>query len=39
MMPTNISGLKDQAASEELMHVALKRDAYRGWQRDYLGLP
>ena len=33
------AGLKDQAASEELMHVALNRDAYRGWQRDYLGLP
>jgi carboxyvinyl-carboxyphosphonate phosphorylmutase len=33
------AGLKDQAASEELMHVALNRDAYRRWQRDYLGQP
>ena len=33
------AALKDQAASEELMHVALNRDAYRRWQRDYLGQP
>jgi oxaloacetate decarboxylase len=33
------AGLKDQAASEELMHVALNRDAYRRRQRDYLGQP
>src|SRR5919109_3915243 len=33
------AALKDQAASEELMHLALNRDAYRRWQRDYLGEP
>ncbi|HSF32816.1 MAG TPA: oxaloacetate decarboxylase [Candidatus Tectomicrobia bacterium] len=33
------AALKDQAASEELMHLALNRDAYRRWQRDYLGQP
>jgi oxaloacetate decarboxylase len=33
------AALKDQAASEELMNLALNRDAYRRWQRDYLGQP
>jgi carboxyvinyl-carboxyphosphonate phosphorylmutase len=33
------AALKDQAASEELMHVALNQPAYRRWQRDYLGQP
>jgi carboxyvinyl-carboxyphosphonate phosphorylmutase len=33
------SALKDQAASEDLMNLALNRDAYRRWQRDYLGQP
>jgi oxaloacetate decarboxylase len=31
------AGLKDRAASEELMHQALNRASYRRWQRDYLG--
>jgi carboxyvinyl-carboxyphosphonate phosphorylmutase len=31
------SALKNQAASEDLMDLALNRDAYRRWQRDYLG--
>jgi carboxyvinyl-carboxyphosphonate phosphorylmutase len=33
------AALKDQAASEDLMNLALNRDAYRRWQRDYLGQP
>jgi hypothetical protein len=33
------AALKDQAASEELMHLALNQPAYRRWQRDYLGQP
>jgi hypothetical protein len=33
------AALKDQAASEDLLHQALNRDAYRRWQRDYLGEP
>ncbi|HEX9870938.1 MAG TPA: oxaloacetate decarboxylase, partial [Candidatus Tectomicrobia bacterium] len=33
------AALKDQAASEELMHLALNREAYRRWQREYLGQP
>jgi carboxyvinyl-carboxyphosphonate phosphorylmutase len=33
------AALKDQAASDELMQIALNREAYRHWQRDYLGLP
>jgi oxaloacetate decarboxylase len=31
------AALKDQAASEELMHLALNQPTYRRWQRDYLG--
>jgi oxaloacetate decarboxylase len=33
------AALKDQAASEELMHLALNQPAYRRWQRDFLGHP
>jgi carboxyvinyl-carboxyphosphonate phosphorylmutase len=33
------AALKDQAASEELMNLALNRAAYRRWQKDYLGEP
>jgi oxaloacetate decarboxylase len=33
------AALKDQAASEELMHLALNRANYRRWQREYLGEP
>jgi oxaloacetate decarboxylase len=33
------AALKDQAASEELLNLALNQTAYRGWQRDYLGQP
>ena len=33
------AGLKDRAASEELMNQALNRAAYRRWQHDYLGEP
>jgi oxaloacetate decarboxylase len=30
------ASLKDRVASDELLRVALKRDAYDRWQRDYL---
>jgi carboxyvinyl-carboxyphosphonate phosphorylmutase len=31
------AALKDQAAPEELLHLALNQPAYRRWQHDYLG--
>jgi carboxyvinyl-carboxyphosphonate phosphorylmutase len=33
------AALREQAASEELMSLALNQAAYRRWQRDYLGEP
>ena len=33
------AALKDRAASEELMHLALHQADYRRWQREYLGEP
>jgi carboxyvinyl-carboxyphosphonate phosphorylmutase len=33
------ASLKEKAASEELLDVALQRAAYRRWQREYLGEP
>jgi carboxyvinyl-carboxyphosphonate phosphorylmutase len=33
------AALKDQAASEALMHQALNQANYRRWQREYLGEP
>ena len=33
------AALKDQAASEELLHLALNQANYRRWQREYLGEP